>query len=103
MTLKTIDAYTSIAMASGAELPRSIDRNGASVAINRYMTLYALLETVTLGPHPLMHGLIALMKQENHVVASDDRRWFHALLPLSLWDHRQRNPTGVSPDGPRQR
>ena len=88
MTLETIDTHAGIAMAFSAELPRRIDGNGASLAINGDVTFNTFLETVTLAPYPLVHGLIALVEQEDHVIASYYRRRFHTLFSLSLWDYR---------------
>jgi hypothetical protein len=86
MTLEAIDAHAGIAMASGTELPRCIDRDGAASRVNGHVTVDALVETVPLSPHPCVHGFITLMHQKNHVVTPYYGCWLHTLRPLSLWD-----------------
>ncbi len=88
VALETVDAYAGIGMAGGAKMLCVRGSRITSIRPWIDVTVDALLETVPLSAYATVHGLVALMKYELHVIAAHDLGRFHTLLRLGLGNLR---------------
>lgn len=70
MTLETIELCSDTHMTGLAKLPFTIDRNILPAAVFRRVAGHALIQTEIRGTYSLAHGLVTLMVQIFHVIAS---------------------------------
>jgi len=80
MTLKTIHSNARKGVTTLAELTLAIDRNELALFVFINVTIDAVHQTVLPGADSLMHGFVALMQQELHVIPPHHIRRFNALL-----------------------
>ncbi len=89
MALKAIQRNCRIRVTGLAKLPLRIDRDVLTVIIFRGMTGNTVLETVLGSANTAMHGLVTLVKQKLHVVATNDISRLNAVLSAArlrmLW------------------
>lgn len=82
MALKTIELFCDTRMAGLAELTFSIDRDVLPAAVFRSMTSDTLCEAEIRRSNTLTHGLVALMMQVIHVIATHIPGLSHTVLQL---------------------
>ena len=83
VALETIHTHACKRVARLAKLAVGVHRNELPLIIFVSVTINAVDQAMLLGADALVHGLVALMHQELHVVPAHHFGIFHALLQLN--------------------
>ena len=83
MTLETVDANGRIIVARTAKMLRIGNRDWYGIRAVDHVTAYTLFQAVLFLAYALEHGLIALVLEHAHVIASHVIRVFHATVALA--------------------
>lgn len=90
MTLKAVHLHTRVGMATLAELARRVDGNGLTTLVVARVAIDTSHQAVSFGAYPLVHSLIALMKQKPHMVPAHNVCRFHTTLDVTELRPRRR-------------
>ncbi len=83
MAPEAVHRHADEAMAAVTELTGRVDPNRLAPIVPARVAADASPEAVPLGTNAAMHGLVALVKQELHVVAAHHRCRLYALLTVA--------------------